>query len=445
MIKIVLIGAGSGFGARLSIDMMSRESLKDCTICLCDINPDRLKKVADYVQSLIYQHNLPTKLVASTERKEVLPGADFIVTSISAGGGAYYGHPYRAEVEIPRKYGLDQSVADTCSVGGVFRFLRTGPVQHQIIRDVERYCPNAIVLNHTNPMAMLTWLHSVDSSVRNVGLCHGIQNTSQEIAKFLNIPWDEVSYKVAGINHMAWFLELRQGKKDLLPDLWQRIENPVTSTDAEFCKRELVRIEIMKQFGYFPTESSHHDSEYLPYFRRTPQLMKEFNLKSNIVSNEPPVVPEWMKETKDRTSKLKPSEEYTSGIIEAVITNVPYRFNGNVMNNGLISNLPQGSCVEVPCMVDSYGVQPIHVGSLPPQLAALNRSNIAVQELAVHAVLHKDREAAFHACAVDPLTASVLSLKDIRSMFDEIWESEKDLLQWFDPFYKGDLPEISAK
>jgi alpha-galactosidase len=445
MTKIVLIGAGSGFGARLSIDIMSRESLKDCTICLCDINPDRLKKVVDYVQSLIYQHNLPTKLVASTNRKEVLPDADFVITSISAGGGAYYGHPYRAEVEIPRKYGLDQSVADTCSVGGVFRFLRTGPVQHQIIRDVERYCPNAIVLNHTNPMAMLTWLHSVDSSVRNVGLCHGIQNTSQEIAKFLNIPWDEVSYKVAGINHMAWFLELRQGKKDLLPDLWQRIENPVTSTDAEFCKRELVRIEIMKQFGYFPTESSHHDSEYLPYFRRTPQLMKEFNLKSNIVSNEPPVVPEWMKETKDRTSKLKPSEEYTSGIIEAVITNVPYRFNGNVMNNGLISNLPQGSCVEVPCMVDSYGVQPIHVGSLPPQLAALNRSNIAVQELAVHAVLHKDREAAFHACAVDPLTASVLSLRDIRSMFDEIWESEKDLLQWFDPFYKGDLPEISAK
>jgi alpha-galactosidase len=258
--KVVIIGAGSGFGGRLSIDIMSREVLQDATICLCDVHAGRLEKVRGYVQRTAERYNLPTKVVASTDRRELLPGADFVITSISVGGGAYYGHPYKAEIEIPRKYGIEQSVADTTSVGAVFRFLRTGPVQHQFYRDIEELCPEALVLNHTNPMAMLTWLHSVDSGVRNVGLCHGVQGTAMMLSRAIGVPYEEVSYWCAGINHLAWFLEFRRGNDDLYPLIWKAMEQP------ELLAKEKVRFEIMKHFGYFPTESSPHDSEYMPYF-----------------------------------------------------------------------------------------------------------------------------------------------------------------------------------
>jgi alpha-galactosidase len=388
-------------------------------------------------------------LIVSTDRTELLPGADFVITSISVGGGAYYGHPYRAEIEIPRKYGIDQSVADTCSIGAVFRFLRTGPVQHQIVRDVERICPDALMLNHTNPMSMLTWLHSVDSNVRNVGLCHGVQYTAQVLARLLGIPKQEVSYKVAGINHLAWFLELRHGQEDMYPRLRRIIAQPDACADRKLVSKETVRMEIMRQFGYFPTESSKHDSEYMPYFRRTRELMDDYQLVSRIVGDAPPMNREWLPEAGDRSvappfGSLDPSPEYTSGIIQAVLTDVPYRFNGNVMNHGLIGNLPQNCCVEVPCLVDANGVQPCHVGDLPAQLAALDRANISVHELAVQAVLNKDREAAFHACALDPLTAAVLPLRRIRELFEELWAAEQDLLSWFNPSQIGRLPETSA-
>jgi len=443
--KIVIIGAGSGFGGRLSIDIMSREVLQDATICLCDLHAGRLEKVRSYVQRTAERYNLPTKIVAGTDRRELLPGADFVVTSISVGGGAYYGHPFKAEIEIPRKYGIDQSVADTTSVGAVFRFLRTGHVQHQIFRDIEELCPDALVMNHTNPMAMLTWLHSVDSGVRNMGLCHGVQGTAMMLARAIGVPYDEISYWCAGINHLAWFLEFKRGKEDLYPLIWKTMEE-----QPELLAKERVRFEIMKHFGYFPTESSPHDSEYMPYFRKTPEEMAEFGLTSRHVSDEPPAVRAWMKDTGVTgdenlpVGELRRSREYTSGIIEAVLTNVPFSFNGNVMNTGLITNLPDGCCVEVPCMVDGRGVHPCYVGDLPPQLAALNRSNIAVHELAVKAVLERDREAAFHACALDPLTSAILPLSKIRQMFEELWEAEKDLLLWFDPSHKGPLPEPYA-
>lgn len=442
--KVVIIGAGSGFGGRLSIDIMSREVLQDATICLCDVHSGRLEQVRSYVQRTAERYNLSTKVVASTNRRELLPGADFVITSISVGGGAYYGHPYKAEIEIPRKYGIEQSVADTTSVGAVFRFLRTGPVQHQFFRDIEELCPDALVLNHTNPMAMLTWLHSVDSSVRNVGLCHGVQGTAMMLSRAIGVPYEEVSYRCAGINHLAWFLEYKRGNEDLYPLIWKAMEQP------ELLAKERVRFEIMKHFGYFPTESSRHDSEYIPYFRRTAEEMAEFGLTPREVPEGPPSVRAWMRDTGVTgdenlpVGELRRSREYTSAIMEAVLTNVPFSFNGNVMNTGLITNLPQGCCVEVPCMTDSRGVHPCYVGDLPPQLAALNRSNVAVQELAVKAVLERDREAAFHACALDPLTAAILPLGKIREMFEELWEAEKDLLLWFDPSHKGALPEPYA-
>jgi len=304
-------------------------------------------------------------------------------------------------------------------------------------------CPDAYVLNHTNPMAMLTWLHSVDSSVRNVGLCHSVQGTTMQLAAMVDAPYDEVSYLVAGINHQAWVLELKHGRENLYPRLRQFAAEPQHIVGEE------VRFEILKHFGYFVTESSHHNSEYLPYFRQTPELMARFGLRLREVPDTPRNVREWMKDTgvddgDAPGGELRLSHEFTTGIMEALLTNIPYSFNGNVMNTGLITNLPDGCCVEVPCLANARGVHPCYVGGLPLQLAALNRSNIAVQELAVYAVLNRDREAAFHACALDPLTAAVLPLHRIRAMFDELWAIEEPLLKWFDPHHTGPLPEICA-
>jgi alpha-galactosidase len=438
--RIVIIGAGSGFGSRLSVDICSRETLRDATICLCDIHPGRLEQVTRFVERAIEAHNLPTTVESSTDRTELLPGADFVITSVSVGGPAYAGYPYKPEMLIPQKYGVDQAVGDTVGPGAVFRFLRTGPVHLQFFRDIERLCPEAYVLNHTNPMCMLTWLHSVATSVRNVGLCHGVQETAFSLAKYLDVPVEEMTYRVAGINHLAWFLDLRRGSEDLYPRLRQAMDDP------EVYKQDTVRFEILRHFGYFPTETTVHDSEYMPYFRRTPEMMEQYGLAPKSVADEP-WEREWMKYMKDDSpvGELQPSHEYTTGIMEAMLTNAAFRFNGNVMNHGgLITNLPANCCVEVPCMVDAYGVNPCRIGDLPPHLAALDRSNVAVQELAVRAVLDRDREAAFHACALDPLTAAILPLDKIRLMFEEMWEAEKELLLWFDPNHTGPLPETCA-
>ena len=440
--KIVIIGAGSGFGSQLSIDIMSREALQDATICLCDINAERLDKVSSYVRRTIEHHNLPTRLEVSQNRRELLPGADFVVTSISVGGHAYAGNPFRWEVEIPQKYGIDQAVADTVSIGAVFRFLRTGPVQQQFFTDMEELCPDAYVLNHTNPMCMLTWLHCALSPMKYAGLCHGVQGTTKKMARMLDVPYEEVSFLGAGINHLAWILEFTRGKEDLYPQLKALMDDP------EKIKGEEVLFELMKYFGYFPTESNRHDSEYLPYFRRTPELMAHYGLEARTVPDQPRGRV-WQQDMgvdggDAPVGELRRSHEYTTGIMEAIVTNVPYEFNGNVMNEGLITNLPEGCCVEVPCLVDGRGIHPCHVGDLPPHLAALDRSNVAVQELAVRAVMERDREQAFLACALDPNAAATLPLWRIREMFEELWEAEQHLLLWFDPQHKGPVPELCA-
>lgn len=448
MPKIVIIGAGSGFGSRLSVDILSREALRGATIALCDVHEERLSAVTRYVQRVIDAHQLPAQVVASTDRRELLPGADFVITSVSVGGPAYWGSPYDIEIHMPQKYGVDQAIGDTVGPGGVFRFLRTGPVQLEFCRDIERYCPAALLLNYTNPMAMLTWLHTTGSAVRNVGLCHSVQWTSWEITRFLKIPksaWlapevlrhrgahpltGALACRVAGINHQAWFLDITHNGRDIYPDL------RAAARDPEVSKKDAVRFEMLRQFGYFVTESTPHNSEYLPYFRRTPALRERFGLEGDKVVPDVGKEREWMQQTGGETPevpKLEPSHEYAAGIIEAVLADAPYQFNGNVMNTGLIANLPQGCCVEVPCIANAQGVHPCHVGALPTVCAALNRSNVAVQELAVEAVLNKDREAAFHAVALDPLTAACCSLEQARAMFDEMWDAEmaKGLLGWF--------------
>jgi len=436
--KIVIIGAGSGFGSRLSIDIMSRESLRDSTICLCDLHEGRLKKVTEYVQSTIDKYKLPTKLESSTDRTKLLPGADFVITSVSVGGGAYYGYPYNMEVGIPRKYGIEQSVADSYSVGATFRLMRTAPIQLQICRDVEKYCPNAWLLNHTNPMAGLVMVHSLGTGVKNVGICHGVQWTAKEVSEFIGLTPEEVTYKVAGINHLAWFLSYQRADtgEDLYPVLLHALENAKTAEQKEFLVKESVRIDILRKFGWFPTESNRHDSEYMPYFRRTPELMNQYHLSEREIPETLDISKrEWLKEgiagEGQLTGELKMSQEYTSGIMDGILTDHPYRFNGNVMNHGLISNLPSKLCVEVPCFADRHGINAAYIGDLPTHLAGLDRNVATCVQLAVESILEKNKEKAFYAVALDPNVASVLSLDRIRELFEEMWAAEGDLLEGY--------------
>ena len=433
MPKIVIIGAGSGFGSRLSIDILSREALQDSTIALCDTNTERLEAVAGYVNRAIEGHKLPGKCISSTNRHELLGDADVVVTAVSIGGAAYWGEPYASEVGIPLAYGIDQSVADTIGPGGVFRFLRTAKEHLQFAKDMEQYCPDALMLNYTNPMAMLTWLHSVGSSIQNVGLCHSVQGTTRKLAQGVGVPYEEVSYLVAGINHQAWVLRLRHKGEDLYPRLFEAVDR------EEIFAEDRVRVEMMKQFGYFVTESTRHNSEYLPYFRRTKELRAYFGLGERApVSMENTRKRAWMADTgvaddgEAPIPELRRSHEYASQIIESRQTGVAICFNGSVMNHGSISNLPSRCCVEVPCVADREGVHPCYVGNLPPQCAALNMSGVAVEELAVKAVLERNREAAFHSVALDPLTASILPLHKIREMFEKMWKAEGDRLRYFD-------------
>jgi alpha-galactosidase len=430
MAKIVILGAGSGFGGKLSIDILSREALRGSTIGLCDIDAHRLKAVTRYVRRAVEAHGLSARIESSTDRSDLLSGADFVVTSVSVGGAAYCGRPYYDEIHIPLKYGVDQFVGDTLGPGGVFRFLRTAPVQLGFCKDIERLCPGALLLNYTNPMGMLTWLHSAGSSVRNVGLCHSVQGTIHELAGYLGVPPEELAHWVAGINHQAWVLRLHRNGIDVYPLLRQAMARP------ELYAKDTVRFEILKHFGYFVTESTVHNSEYLPYFRRTADLRDRFGLKGREVSLQERTLDQWTSRmgmgADAPAPELRRSNEYASAIIEAMVTGEPLRFNGNVMNTGLVTNLPEGCCVEVPCLVDREGVHPCYVGALPPQCASLNRSNVAVQELAVRAVLERDREAAFHAVALDPLTAAVLPLHKIREMFEEMWAAEGPLLAYLE-------------
>lgn len=423
MTKIAIIGAGSSFGGRLSRDILTLTELQDAEIVLMDIDSARLTGVVEYVQRIVTGHALPARVSGTTDRRAALANADFVVTSISVGGPAYSAYPSNIEVNIPRKYGVEQSVADTIGVGGIFRFLRTAPVQLAICRDMEELCPGALLLNYTNPMCMLTWMHSEGSAIANVGLCHSVQNTVEEISRYLRIDHHDVTYHCSGINHQAWYLKLQHKGEDLYPRLRAALNDPETVA------KDSVRFEMFKHFGYFVTESTTHCSEYHPYFRRTKELLAQFGLREREVSEEIPEPRTW--DDGSGVPDMTSSNEYAARIMQAVVTDRPYRFNGNVMNTGLIPNLPQGSCVEVPCLVDHQGVQPCYAGPLPVQLAALNQTNIVVQELAVRAALDRDREAAFHACALDPLTRSVCSLDQTRAMFDELWEAEGDLLAYF--------------
>jgi alpha-galactosidase len=443
MAKITLIGAGSYvFTRNLCNDILLTPALQDCTIALMDIDPVRLAQARDLVQFLISQRGLKARVEATLDRRAAVEGADYVITTFQQGGL----DAYQLDINIPLKYGVGQCVGDTVGPGGVFRALRTIPVLLGLCNEMNDLAPDALLLNYVNPMAANCWAVSVGSDRHFVGLCHSVQGTSTLLASWVKVPYAEVNFTCAGINHQSFFLEFRRGKEDLYPALWKAIEDP------EICGTEPVRIEMMKYFGYFVTESSGHASEYVPYFRKT-ALMIENEL---VPLFRNPIEHNWFDYSRtggylrhcqqmarnlagefkevlagDKSLPVKRSPEYGVVIIEAMETNQPARVNGNVPNTGVITNLPDGCTVEVPCLVDSTGVRPVVIGELPIQLAALNRTNINVQELTVEAALSGKKDAVYHAVMLDPLTAGVCTLPQIHAMVSELLAAQN---QWLPQF-----------
>jgi alpha-galactosidase len=440
MTKITLIGAGSVVFARILIgDILLTPALRDCTVALMDIDPSRLERARQIIDLMIKQLGVPARVEATLDRREAVRGADFVITTFQQGGL----DAYAIDIEIPKKYGVEQCVGDTLGPGGIMRALRSIPVLVGIGQEMDELAPDALLLNYSNPMAANCWGYDAITGRPHVGLCHSVQGTSEMLAEWIGVPKDEVTYKVAGINHQAWFLEFRRGHEDLYPQVREAIRKP------EIRGSEPVRISMFEHFGYFVTESSGHNSEYLPYFRKTAamvenELVPQFTTPSTYwygwgrtggclqycIDRQEET---FRADQEDQPAPTVRSEEYGARIIEAIVTHQPIRINGNVPNHGLIDNLPEGCCVEVPCLVDGNGIQPTRIGRLPAHLAGINRTNVSVQEMIVEAARTGDRDAVHHAAQLDPLTAAACTLPQIHAMVDELLEAEAYWLPQFQP------------
>ena len=433
MPKITFIGAGSMvFAAQLIKDILLTPALDSGIFALVDINAERLELTHQIAEFLIDQIDRDWHVIASTDRREVLKDSDYIINTIEVAGL----ENVRNDYDIPMKYGIDQCIGDTIGPGGLFKALRTLPAWLDILADVERLAPKSLLLNYTNPMSLtvLTGVRATRLSI--VGLCHSVQGTSQRLAGYLDIPYEELTWRLAGINHQAWFLELTRDGKDLYPLLRERAK------ETHIYEQDPVRFEMMGHLGYFQTESSGHASEYSAYFRKRPDLVQKYDRngyrgESGFYANN---WPDWRASGDQKikrylsgadTYPLESSDEYASTIVEAVETNKPAVIYGNVLNTRLIENLPEDGVVEVACLVDKRGIQPTHFGTLPTQLAALNQQHMAFHELTASAVLERNREAAIHALMVDPLTAAVCSLEEIRQLFDEMVTVQQPYLPEF--------------
>jgi alpha-galactosidase len=442
MPKITFIGAGSlVFTRNLCNDILLTPTLQESEIVLMDIDPQRLEMAHTLVRMLAEKRGSRAKVSASLDRRTAIAGADYVITTFQQGGL----EAYKMDIEIPQRYGVGQCVGDTLGPGGVFRALRTIPVLLDICDELDELAPDALLINYVNPMAANCWAVDAGSGRPHVGLCHSVQGTSEMLAHWMGVPYEQVQFLCAGINHQAWFLDFRTRDEDLYPKLWQAIEQ------AGPLAEEPVRIELMKYFGYFVTESSGHASEYVPYFRKSPaiienELMPRFSDQRNSWFGLAGTggylrhcIERWEKfqaEYEEMATGNVPlpgarTHEYGTYIMEAMETNQPTRVNGNVPNRGLITNLPEGCCVEVPCMVDANGIQPTYVGSLPTQLAAVNRTNINVQELIVEAALTEKKDAVYHAVMLDPLTAAVCTLPQIHDMVTEMLSAQEPWLAQF--------------
>jgi alpha-galactosidase len=438
MTKIVFIGAGSlGFTSNLVRDILTFPLLEDATLALMDIHPERLEFAQKAVNKLVEAGGKPAKVIATLDRAEALKGADVVLTTILAGSTEVWRH----DIEIPKKYGVDTNVGDTRGPSGIFRFLRTLPPMMDIVRDMERYCPNAVLLNYTNPMAMLCGALQRSTFIPVTGLCHSVQGTAMMLAMWIGASYPEITYTCAGINHQAWYLDYKWNGKDAYPLIHQAI----TENHAVY-NEEIVRNEMYLHLGYYVTESSGHNSEYNWWFRKRPDLIEKYCIhgtgwnpgeyayilkeyQTNEATWKDQVKAELAKDLKERD--LQRGEEYASSIINALMGGEIFRFNGNVPNTNLITNLPQGACVEVPVFVDREGFHPVHVGALPSECALLTQLNSGIEELAIQGALSGDPLAVYHAIAHDPLTAAVLSLAEIKQMVNEMFEQHKDYLPQF--------------
>lgn len=431
MPKITFIGAGSTvFAKNVLGDCMLTPALCESEIALYDIDAGRLKESETMLNAINSNCNGgKAKIIAYDDPRKALSGANYVVNAIQVGG---YDPCTITDFEIPKKYGLRQTIADTLGIGGIFRTLRTLPVMLDYAKLIEEVCPDAWFLNYTNPMAMLTGGMLRYTNVKTVGLCHSVQVCASSILELLKMPTDNISYKIAGINHMAWLLEITRNGEDLYPEIRKRASELTEKHD------NMVRVEMMKQFGYYVTESSEHNAEYLPYFIKDkyPELIEKFN----IPLDEYPrrcikQIDDWKKRGAELVNNPKleheRTHEYASYIMEAMETNVPYKIGGNVLNNGLIENLPAEACVEVPCLVDATGINPCYIGRLPEQCAALNRTNINVQLLTIEAVMTRKKENIYYAAMLDPHTSAELSIDDIKHMCDDLIEAHGDWLPKF--------------
>ncbi len=434
--KITFMGAGSTIFARNVIgDCMCTPCLCESEFALYDIDEQRLKE-SEIILSAINKNVNEGKAKITTylgeaERKDALRGASFVVNAIQVGG---YEPCTVIDFEIPKKYGLRQTIADTMGIGGIMRALRTIPVMKAFADDMEEVCPDAWLLNYTNPMAMLTGYMLRYTKIKTVGLCHSVQGCSKHLLEKLGME-DKVegrTDKIAGINHMAWLLDVRdKDGNDLYPEIKKRAKEKNANEKHE----DMVRFDYIDKLGYYCTESSEHNAEYNGFYikSRYPEMIEEFN----IPLDEYPrrcvnQIAGWEKERDNILADGKitheRSEEYASYIMEAIVTNKPYKIGGNVLNNGLIDNLPVEACVEVPCLVDGSGITPCHMGPLPLQLAAMNASNIYPQLLTIEAAATLEKRYIYNAAMMDPLTGTELNIKDIYAMVDELLEAHKDWL-----------------
>lgn len=463
-LKITLIGAGSTvFTRNLLGDILAYPELAGAEIALHDIDPHRLQLSQQVAHRVADALGVQPHITASTDRRAALDGSRFVLSTIQVGG---YRPATVTDFEIPKKYGLEQTIGDTLGIGGIMRGLRTIPVMLEMLRDMEDVCaPGAVHLNYVNPMAMITWaLNRASTRIPTIGLCHSVQHTAQELANDLGLPVDEIDYHCAGINHMAFYLRFTHQGQDLYPRLRE------IHREGRMPAWNRVRYEMLAQLGHFPTESSEHFSEYVPWFIK--QGRRDLLDKFNIPLDEYPgrcqvyerawpwierelqspgsqdsaallaelrgagitVMPRSIDDAAgliDGLHEVRRSVEYGSSIIHSIVTGQPRVVHGNVLNDRLIDNLPEGCTVEVPCLVDHNGVQPTRVGRLPVQLATLMRTNVNVQELVVEAVLERRRDHVYHAAMLDPLTSATLDLAQIRAMVDELLVAHRDLLpEW---------------
>ena len=436
MRKFVFIGAGSlVFTRNLIKDILTFPAFDDCELALVDIDEKRLECAKQGAEKLIAAGGRKAVVTTTTDRREALPGADGILITVLQGGVDVW----RYDVEIPKKYGVDICVGDTRGPSGIFRFLRTAPLMLEIIRDVEELCPEATVLNYTNPMAMLCSYIQAQTDVSVTGLCHSVQGTAAMLARWLSIEAEELDYTCVGINHQAFYLDLTHNGEDMYPALFEAIKRP------EVANEEQVRNEMFRHLKYYPTESSGHNSEYNPWFRKRPDLIEKYCTHGTgwnpgeyafILNEYLDRIDTWEKEYQEWLEEddvdLERGEEYASYIFNAIYGDqTAFRFNANLRNLGYVTNIDEGACVEVPVTADKDGIHVEGVYTLPPQISALVGHSAKLEEMAVQAAISGDPDLVFQAVLQDPLTASVCSMQEIHDMVQEMFDQNADYLGYF--------------